>query len=230
MAGNKGILLELEVNIVEGEMFTAPFAFANKILDKAKELRGLLQTPQNQTSRESEFRSHAAQDTEAKKRADDIMNGLLDILVDEPAEVVHHFMSRLSELQDTGNSVIRDAASKFTGGTPQIDKHMVHRQYMELRKFYEAYRSFNAFNGDNLPIMPALPGNYKPKASSVSNFKTYVYRYNGMSFINHFALVRLILKENGETERFAGEFKTRQDCWDFFAANSDLAIVIEEVK
>jgi hypothetical protein len=224
-----GILIELELKEHEAEMFAAPATFAKRLLAKADELRQLLATPQSQSTKESEFRAAANGNFDAKKRADEIMNNLMDLLVNEDPMVVHHFSARISELQATCNNVVKSAAATFDNGEPTIDKPMVHAQYIELRKFYEAFRGFNAAIGQNFSIMPALPGNYKPKSGG-TNIKSYVYEWDGKTFINHFSLVRELLKLANDTDRFADDFHTRQDCLDYFAANPQFAVVIKETK
>lgn len=233
-----GILIELELEEYRSEMFNAPATFAKRILAKANELRQLLATPQSQSTKESEFRAAANGNLDAKVRADEIMNNLMDILVNEDPMVVHHFAARISELQQTCNTYVRAAASTFDNGQPVIDKPMIHAQYIELRKFYEAFRAFNATIGENFAVMPALPGNYKPK-SNTANFASYVYEWAGKTFINPFILVRELMKieiaENtpeGEMPRFpdTSAFNSRQDCIDYFAANPQFAVVIKETK
>ena len=212
------IFEDLEIDF--SDMLTNPEGFAERVYEKAEELKAICKADTSVKSFEERYK---AQGTETPSEITDFINNYYDAVDDADLSIMVDAIKKAKKLVTDLETAFRDRCIRqaATEGTNIGNKRVAHAQYTRLKDdfnlFVKSFKMFSFASDIDLKPLPNLPGNY---GSGNVSLIYYVFELNGDQYRNHYAVSRKVGIES----------MNLMDTVEYFNAHPELGVKVTEVN
>jgi len=216
------ILEDLEISAED--MLRNPKAFAERVTDKARELRKICEGGRMGATIEADTKERAAK-LDCPEIVQKKLNELYSIIDELSTEEAFASIEAISKFREDVNYMVQDKLDHdIAKASPSIaDRKVAHQQYISLRSLYGNFVStISILDKDlakRLPQMPALRGNY----GGTQTVKRYLYVFDDQPD-EEFWSPHAVIRKLGLSDKL----KTFMDLMEYLEANPNSGVSVHE--